>query len=178
MLKCVCTSGTREPADKKPERGEGSALHGGDRSVLQRQLHAHSSSLSLCLRCRQGLWLAAERSEHAFLPRHPMDPMHPPSLQLLSKACVSPWEGWDAFCPSPPSQETKPSPALSHRYGSHSCAGRHRHWTSMSGREAHQQRATSSGSHLMGEEREGPFFQPSPASLGVGWSKNCAYLGS
>lgn len=152
-------------------------LHRGDRSVLQRHLRVHPSSPSLCLRCHQGLWLAAERSERAFLPRHPMDPMHPPSLHLLSKACVSPWEGWDAFCPSPPPQESKHSSALSHRYGSHSCVGRRRDWTSIFGGEAHEQRATSPWSHLMGELRKGPCFQPALALSRGGLEQNCAYLG-
>lgn len=74
--------------------------------MLQRQLRAHPLSPSLCLHCHQGLCLAAEKSERAFLPKHPTDLMHPLPLSLLREACVSPWEGCDAFCPTPPSQES------------------------------------------------------------------------
>lgn len=47
----------------------------------------------------------------------------------------------------------------------------------MSGGEAHQQRATSSESLLMGEERERPFFQPSPALSGGGLEQELCLSG-
>lgn len=70
--------------------------------------------------------------------------------------------------PSPPSQESKPSPSLSHCYFSHSCAGRQEHWTSKSGGEAHEQRPHSPRSHLTGEVRKGLCFQSASALCGGG----------